>query len=311
MVSETIRRAVPADAEISFWTAPDGWRIRRFDWRDRTAPRGSILLLGGRGDVFEKYLDSFAHWRGQGWSVSALDWRGHGGSGRATDSDLVGHVDSFAQLVDDLAGFWVDWGAPGPRIVIGHSMGGHLLLRALTERRIEPDAAVLLSPMIRIRSPLGAWLSLKLARYMCRRGNPARAAWRPKPSAGAETDAKAMLTSDYGRLLDEEWWQERLPGTRMGPPSWGWLAEAFASSEALHRHPGLARLATPVHILAADGDRLTDSRATVRMARQLPNAHLHRFRSSGHELLREVDLIRDVAMRSIGHFLESLAPAKP
>lgn len=305
MVPNPIRRAVPRDAIVSRWAAPDGWPIRRFDWPAPGAARGSILLIGGRADVFEKYLETFEHWHLRGWSVTAIDLRGHGGSGRAGDSDVVGHVDSFATLVDDLAHFWRDWRTgEGPRVAMGHSMGGHLLLRALVERRFAPDAAVLLSPMVRIRSPLGAWLSARIARHMRGRGDPARPAWRPKSSAGARADAEAMLTADYGRLLDEAWWHEQLPGTRIGPPSWAWLAEAFASSDALARRRDLSHVTTPLLVLVADEDRLTATPATIALARRLPDARVARFRTAGHELLRETDPIRDAALREIDAFLD-------
>lgn len=307
-----IRRAVPHDATISYWAAPDGWAIRRLDWPARGTARGSILLIGGRGDIFEKYLEAFEHWHLRGWSVTAIDLRGHGGSGRMTGSDLVGHIDSFPALIDDLADFWRDWRTEGPRVAMGHSMGGHLLMRALVARRLDPEAAVLLSPMIRIRSPLGSWLSGRIARHMRGRGDPARPAWRPKSSAGARADAEAMLTSDYGRLLDEGWWHERLPGTRMGPPSWSWLAEAFASSDALWRCRDLSHVTTPLLVLLADQDRLTASRAAMALARRLPNARVIRFKNAGHELLREVDPIRDAALHAIDMFLgEDPRPSEP
>src|SRR5256885_5327523 len=52
------------------------------------------LFQGGRGDIFEKYLESFSHWKGQGWTITSFDWRGQGGSGdrkstRLNSSHLV------------------------------------------------------------------------------------------------------------------------------------------------------------------------------------------------------------------------------
>ena len=38
--------------------------------------------MPGRGDAYEKYLETFEHWRLRGWSVTAADWRGQAGSGR-------------------------------------------------------------------------------------------------------------------------------------------------------------------------------------------------------------------------------------
>src|SRR3546814_14705034 len=73
-------------------------------------------------------------------------WRGQGGSGRLSDNPLVGHASDFAVWVADLAAFYREWASEhaGPHVVIGHSMGGHLLLRALAEKAMSPDAAVLI-----------------------------------------------------------------------------------------------------------------------------------------------------------------------
>ena len=69
---------------------------------------------------------TLAHWQAQGWNVTSADWRGQGGSGRMTDHQYVGHIQDFAQWIEDIAGFWAEWAAshPGPHVVVGHSMGG-------------------------------------------------------------------------------------------------------------------------------------------------------------------------------------------
>jgi len=149
MVSPQLyRRAIPSGARISHWRAPDGWPLRRFDWPSGGASRGSILFQGGRGDIFEKYLEAFAHWHGQGWSITSFDWRGQGGSGRLSPHRHVGHVDDFSTFTDDFRDFWAEWepAAAGPRVLMGHSMGGHLILRALVEGAAQPSAAVLIAP---------------------------------------------------------------------------------------------------------------------------------------------------------------------
>ena len=103
-IQAPIRRAIPTDAAISRWIAPDGWALRRFDWPARSArPRGAILFQGGRGDVFEKYLETFGHWHAAGWSITAFDWRGQGGSGRLAPDPHVGHAVDFAPWIADLA----------------------------------------------------------------------------------------------------------------------------------------------------------------------------------------------------------------
>ncbi|MFN5780955.1 MAG: alpha/beta hydrolase, partial [Novosphingobium sp.] len=138
------RRVIPAEAIESHWLAPNGQAIRRIDW-PHPNPRGAILFMGGRGDFYEKYLEALAHWHQQGWAGTAFDWRGQGGSGRLGKDPFTGHIDDYATWVGDLRAFWRDWSATvsGPRIAIGHSMGGHLALRATAEAAIDPAALVL------------------------------------------------------------------------------------------------------------------------------------------------------------------------
>ncbi|HEU4652039.1 MAG TPA: alpha/beta hydrolase, partial [Croceibacterium sp.] len=98
------RRTIPASAVESRWLAPDGFPIRRLDWgAPEGHPRGSLLFMPGRGDAYEKYLETFEHWRRRGWQVTAADWRGQAGSGRLGADAVTGHVDDFAQWTADLS----------------------------------------------------------------------------------------------------------------------------------------------------------------------------------------------------------------
>lgn len=305
------RRAIPADARVSTWYAADRWPIRRFDW-PAAKPRGAILFQTGRGDVFEKYLEAFAHWHDAGWSVSAFDWRGQGGSGRLSANRNVGHADDFAAWTADLSDFWRSWAAEqhGPHVVIGHSMGGYLVLRALVDRVIDADAAVLVAPMLGLRSPVGARAGGWLASLMRRAGDPARAAWKGGEKPGARVDRQSILTADAERYSDEDWWYAQSPELRLGPPSWAWLAEAFAGTQALQRDPALARMTTPTLMLLAERDALVDPRAAAAIGGRLPDAEVIRFGAeAAHELLREADPVRDRALAAIDTFLAQRAHA--
>lgn len=307
---DPLRRAIPAGATLSSWPAPDGWPLRRFDW-PTAAPRGRLMLQGGRGDVIEKYLEACGHFHRHGWSVTAFDWRGQGGSGRLTADRHVGHADDSATWIADLAALWRDWSrqGAGPRAIIGHSMGGYLALRAMVEGAIDPDAAILVAPMLGLRAPLGAWLGTHISRWMAARGDPARAAWKEGERPASSASRQQLLTADVSRYADEAWWYEHHPAIRLGPPSWGWLAQAFAGTRALAADPRLDALATPTLLLVADADGLVDPRAARRIAARLPHGELIRFgRESAHEILREADPVRDRALAAIDAFLDRHAP---
>lgn len=303
-------RTIPPDARVTTWTAPDGWPLRRIDWPGRG--RGRLLFQTGRGDFFEKYLEYLTHLHARGWAVTAFDWRGQGGSGRLSADPNIGHATDFGRYVADLAAFWRAWSAEGqgPRVAIGHSMGGHLVHRALVERAIDPQAAVLVAPMFGLKSPFGARLGELLARAIARLGDPARAAWKSNERPGSRLSRQSLLTHDAARYADEIAWHDAEPALRLGPPSWGWLAEAFASTASVAADLRLAMVATPILMLLADRDALVDSAAALRIAARMRDVETLRFGGeSAHEILRESDSVRDVAIAAIDAFLDARAPA--
>lgn len=298
--------------------AEDGQAIRRIDWPGAAmhdpqgGPRGSILFLPGRGDFYEKYLESLDYWHGQGWRVTALDWRGQAGSGRLSPHPDTGHVTDFSVWIDDLCAFWTQWVAstPAPHVIVGHSMGGHLVLRSIAEKKIDPVCAVLSAPMLGFLTPGPNRALHKVAQAMCRFGDPERMAWKISEKPGATLAARStLLTHDQARYADEAHWKAVRPFLGMGPGSWRWVERAYASMIALDA-PGLLESVTiPVLLLSARHDGLVSPRAIELAARRLPRAQLNVWgREARHELLREVDPVRDKVLRTIDDFLDRLAP---
>jgi lysophospholipase len=312
------RRKIPENATETMWNAADGWPIRRIDWPP-AAPvsgkaRGSILFLAGRGDHYEKYLETLDHWANAGWRVTAIDWRGQGLSGRFLDDPFVGHIDDFSTWIADLEFFYAQWQAEvaGPHVVIAHSMGGHLLMRALAEKVIAPDAAVFSAPMLGFTGGLPLSVTGGYAKLMQKLGRGDQAAWKvsEKPLSGMNMRAN-MLSHDPDRYQDElEWWTIR-PGVKLGPPSWHWVERAVASIRSLDA-PGLIEaIQTPALILGTSADQLVSRAAIEDYAKRLPHCELLMFgKEAAHELLREADPVRDKCLLAIDRFLEHAAPAK-
>ncbi len=301
------RRVIPAGAVESRWTAPDGHPVRRIDWIP-AKPKGSILFLNGRGDFYEKYLEAMAHWHGQNWAVTAFDWRGQGGSGRLGADRYTGHIDDFGTWVRDLRDFWSEWKdhSPGPQIVIGHSMGGHLALRAAAEAAVNPAALVLCAPMLGLRDGnMPDVLMQALAGLMCRLGDPRRPAWKWDERPGQPPEGRQdLLTHDPGRYADELWWRQQRPELVMGPGSWRWLERAYASMRWLAQREVLGRVHQPVLLLATDQDALVSFKASARAAAGLPHCELINFGPRArHEILREADPVRSEALDHIDAFL--------
>lgn len=301
------RRTVPSGARFSYWTAPDGWRIRRLHW-PRTAgegARGTLLFAGGRGDFIEKYLEAQAHWHRRGWNVIAFDWRGQG---QSRGSITGGHLDDFSPLTADLAGLIAEAAREGrgKLVLVGHSMGGHLVLRTLVEHRPDVAAAVLIAPMIAVNS---GPLSGRVARQIAALATAAGAGRRPLRSgrfgpAPVGSGRQLSLTSCPARYADELWWWEREPGLMLGAPSWGWLNAAYRSAAQFLTPDRLAKVAVPVLLIGTDRDRLVSAPAIRKAAAAITDAELLMFPDAGHEILREADPVRCHALARIDAFLD-------
>ena len=196
------RRAIPAGARESTWATSDGHAIRRIDWPASSTPaRGSILFLPGRGDFYEKYLESLDQWHRAGWRVTASDWRGQSGSGRLGSDATTGHIADFGIWLADLAVLWRDCTAttPGPHVLAAHSMGGHLALRAVADGLATPDALVLSAPMLGMSGPpLPLPLLHAVAKIMTLVGDPTRPAWKWSEKPG-ENPGPARSPAHQGR----------------------------------------------------------------------------------------------------------------
>jgi len=270
----------------------------------------------GRGDHYEKYLEVLDHWHRLGWAVTATDWRGQAGSGRLGADDLTGHIDSFDIWTADLATFWSEWvrEVPGPHILMGHSMGGQLVLRAVGDNVLDPvpDGLILSAPMLDLfpdKVPLA--IRRALAWLMCKIADPRRQAWKWSEKPGEfRRERQLLLTHDADRYEDESWWRQQRPELRMGPGSWGWVRAALQSVAKLDSTGYLEGVEVPTLLLGTDADRLVSPGAIRRAARRIPGAELMMFgEEAAHEFLREVDPVRERALATIDAFLARAASA--
>jgi lysophospholipase len=215
-------------------------------------------------------------------------------------------VADFAAYESDLA-LLVEREAPrGPVVLFGHSMGGHLVLRAAANRPGICDRVVAVAPMIEIdfgrygarlsrlgtRAAMAAALS---AHYMLR---------------GAEIDPLAMpfegnpLTSDPERFADMVEAIRANPDLALGGPTWGWLSAAFASMDMLAA--SARRIAVPALLVAPSDDTVVVPAAIRRLAQAMPRAMLLDLSDTRHEVLKERDEIRARFWAATDDFLAGL-----
>ncbi len=234
----------PAGARAFWLTTRDGLRIRIGIWPGGT--RGTVVLLPGRTEYLEKYGRAAADLVARGWSVIAPDWRGQGLSTRLLPDPDMGHVGAFTDYqldLDAVLGWLADHGPAaglsGPWMLLSHSMGGLIGLRAVM-RGLPFGAAVFSAPMWGIRMPLWRRPIADMARRLPL-SLPGDRHYAPTTSGQNYVLTKPFegnhLTSDRAMWDYLHAQVSAVRELRLGGPSLGWLRTALRESVALMRAP--------------------------------------------------------------------------
>ena len=110
-------------------TTPDGARLHLREWPCDGA-RGTVHLVHGLGEHIGRYEALATALAGRRWRVVGHDHRGHGRSdgprGRVPAADTL--LRDLAQVIDT-----VRTARGGPRVLLGHSLGGLIAARFVAE----------------------------------------------------------------------------------------------------------------------------------------------------------------------------------
>jgi lysophospholipase len=273
--------------------------------------RGVCVLLHGQTEFIEKYLEVIGELWSRGFTVATMDWRGQGGSVRALPNPLKAHIGDFSQYESDLQIFMdkaVHNLTERPPIVLAHSMGAHLALRAMHDHPEQFRAAVLSAPLLRA---LTRGYNPRLARLMCRAENLAGRGtdWvigMKKRDPLTMTFADQLVTSDPQRFARTQEFIYQHPNLRLAGPTWGWLEAAYRSMDVVMA-PGYAEaIATPTLVFGAGHDRIVDTQATREFAGRMPNGVYVELPDAEHEILMENDTIRTQFWSAFDQFVAEL-----
>ncbi len=233
----------PAGGRAVWLRTRDEVRIRAGLWRG--GDRGTVVLMPGRTEYIEKYARAAGDLVARGWSVVTVDWRGQGLADRALADPMVGHVQDFDQYQRDLDAVLAlvrAEGMPAPLMLMAHSMGGCIGLRAL-HRDLGFRAAVFSAPMWGIL--MAAWLK-PVAQVLSALATPLGQAHRYAPGTGAKTYVAEAAFQGNVLTTDQpmwDWMRAQVvahPELSLGGPSMGWLRAALTECAALAMKPAPA-----------------------------------------------------------------------
>jgi lysophospholipase len=271
--------------------------------------RGVCVIFDGQTEFLEKYSEVIGELAARGFAGALLDWRGQGGSERLLADPLKAHVGNFSEYDWDLQAFMNEVVAPmsdRPPLALAHSMGAHILLRALNANPRAFSAAAMTAPMI---GADGRGFPSWLVRIVCATYNLAGLndafVWgmRARDPLHMKFEDN-RVTSDLLRYARAQAVLARNPAIRLAGPTWGWLEAALRSMAALQA-PGFAEaIATPCLVFGAGRDRIVDTAATRAFATRLPNGTYIEFADAEHEIMMENDSIRSQFWVAFDAFVE-------
>jgi acylglycerol lipase len=266
----------PTELSSSF-RAADGVRLHALAW-PAGAPRARVLLSHGLGEHAGRYRALARDLVPAGFSLHALDHRGHGRSG-----GVRGYARRFSSLVDDFEAFRrrvvAEANSDLPMFVVGHSLGGLIVLRWLERVGGEGLAgAVLSAPLLAIAKQAARW-KLALAGTLSR-----LAPWLP---LGNEVDP-AELTSDPAYL--QAYRDDPLVHSRITPRLYTEMMAAMGDAVAEAQ-----RITLPTLFIVPGADTIVREQATLDFAASLPcEVTVRRFPGFHHESLNELGRERPV-----------------
>ena len=288
-------------------------RAARFPAAPDVPARGTCVLLNGQTEFIEKYFEVIDELRGRGFAVATMDWRGQGDSGRMTMDSRKSFVGDFSEYDEDLNTL-MDWivtpmlGPDEKPVALAHSMGAHILLRALVRRPARFRAAVLSAPMIAI--------SFRGQREFLVRAVTAIQMWRGKRADwvwGMEARdphrvnfATQLVTSDPQRFERTQALLREHPDLRLAGATWGWLAATLRSMDWLRQQA--ASVATPLLLVGAGKDRICVTRQSKAFAEAAPHADYVQIKNAEHEILMERNPIRAEFWHAFDAFMACHAP---
>lgn len=303
-----------AHTRADYFTVADGAKLRYAICDPAGKPHGTVFIAPGRREFIEKkYAELGPELLARGFRLIFIEWRGQGLSTRALEGPLRqrDYILDFSKHIDDLSQFYEAVLRPntmGTLFFHGHSMGGHILIRWLTEQKETTVAgAFFTAPMLALAGPFAhasvnvlSWGSSKLG-YGTE--------YAPMQHDYNEDDrafAGNPLSRDPERFSIIEKYFLAYPDLTVAGVTWDWLHAAIKSMYSAQRRFRLERVKIPVLAIVGNEDHVTPPDEIFRFLKMMPNAETVLIPGSLHDVMNEINPIRDEAWRQIDVFLQRL-----
>ena len=269
----------------------------------------SIVFVHGTGESLARYYHIGEFFYNKGFNVYLYDQRGHGYSGRFDKNRTKIISDGYDRQIKDLS-FMVNMAVEGLQdnkvYLVGHSMGSLIVLRYLELYPDTVEKATVVSPMLKMNTPIPEWATLYLSEAYCYFDacNEWAVGQHPKYVKNAtHLDIKethnGKLSSEYKSLIYSDPDNLRTWGV-----TYGWLREAIYTERATRSDKEIAKIASPILMLTASDDYFVDIPSEKEFCDKTNYCKQVIIQGSWHSILQESDEYRVKALEAILGFFE-------
>lgn len=271
----------------------DGTKLRYFTASPQN-PRACVVVVHGMAEFIGKYREYLWYLCLAGYRVFFLEQRGHGYSeGKCPEPDVI-YIDSYETYVKDLHKFIETIAKPGsdglPLLMIAHSMGGCIGALYLEEHPEVFKAAVLSSPMMKMKgadyppiveSLIGLYAALTGKR---RKLAPNQKHFNPEVTV---TNSSAVSAPRFEYQL-----RQRIADVHYQTcgASFGWAVASMKASRKAVRYAG--HICIPITVMTAGQDHLIDPAGYTAFRAKVPGAVFHNYEKSRHEIFNSDEKTR-------------------
>jgi lysophospholipase len=270
--------------------AVDGTKLH-YEAYEKVLSRGSIVILHGFTESAEKFRETAYYFRKAGYSVYALDLRGHGKSHHDSDNPLRVDIDSFDSYAKDLHTFVetvVKPDSKGKNInIYSHSLGSTVALLYMMNHPYTVAKAVLSSPMICGNMGMPTAIAGTVAKLLCKAGGKNI----PAPGRCVFNENQTVDNSDATSKARFEYYHRKRkaePLYQTSGPSFSWVKASLEARDKILNKDNIKALTSKMLIFKPETDRQLLGEYTDKFA-QMADVKIKNVKNSRHEIFMSGD----------------------
>lgn len=267
-----------------------------------------VVIVHGFTESAEKFREMVYNFLKMGFSVFAVDNRGHGKSFRYNPGDpQVVTIRKFTDYVEDLRCFITSVVKPAagsrPLYLYAHSMGGAIAVQYLQTYNDTFDKAVLTAPMIEAKMPIPPAVTLAMTGAFMALGKRDGKVFVHK---GFDPDRTYEDSNDTSKARFDYYNAKRIadPLLQTSAASYNWVRESVLVAKKNLDPARCKNITCPVLLCQPEEDGSVVSEREDEFIKLIPDGRLEKFENSRHEIYASVDATVLKYLQTIEAFLK-------